>query len=80
MTETIALRQEVHAFIDTLTERSLYALKPLLNVLSDNEPLIIETDLTDEEHELIADTVKEYHEHPENFMSWKDVKRLKGKA
>ncbi|GHU47703.1 hypothetical protein FACS1894200_03510 [Spirochaetia bacterium] len=66
-----AIKQEVHTLIDCLTERNLYALKPLLTALQDNEPLIIETDLTDEEHELIEEGMKE------TFTSWKQVRRVK---
>ncbi|MDR2842407.1 MAG: hypothetical protein LBV52_04325 [Spirochaetaceae bacterium] len=31
--------------------------------------LVIETDLTDDEHEIIADSVRRYHKHPENFVT-----------
>ena len=72
MAENIALRQEIHAVIDTLSERNLHALHPLLTILAE-EPVVIETDLTPEEHALIAEGVKRYHEHPEEFVSLESI-------
>ena len=37
--------------------------------MSNDEPMVIETDLTEEEHALIAEGVKRYYEHPEDFVS-----------
>ncbi|GHU61037.1 hypothetical protein FACS189445_2520 [Spirochaetia bacterium] len=65
MTSTV-LRQELHAAIDTMPDHSLAALKPLFTVLS-FDPIIIESDLTAEEKQIIADGEKEYREHPETF-------------
>jgi len=72
MAGNATLRQEIHAVIDTLSDRNLYALRPLLSVLSD-EPIVIETDLTSDEHALIAEGVKRYHEHPEEFVSLESI-------
>jgi hypothetical protein len=55
-----------------MPERSLYALKPLLSVLS-IEPVIIETDLTAEEKAIIAAGEKEFAEHPETFTRLQDI-------
>jgi hypothetical protein len=69
--QTAVLRSELHSYIDALPKRSLLTLKPLLSVLS--EPLYtIETDLTDEENAIIDAGMKEYREHPENFISLDD--------
>jgi hypothetical protein len=38
-------------------------------MLADDEPLVIETDLTEEEHALIADSVERYHRDPTSFTS-----------
>jgi hypothetical protein len=71
MTDT-ALRQELHAAIDTMPERNLAALKPLFTVLAG--PLYtIETDLTDEEKAMIAAGRKEYAEHPESYVTLESV-------
>ena len=67
MVETVALREEIYRIIDLIPERNLSALRPLLTVLMD-EPIFIETDLTDEEHSLIEDGVKRYRSHPEDFV------------
>jgi len=46
------IRQELHGYIDMLPDLQLEALKPIFTILVD-EPLIIETDLTEEEKEII---------------------------
>ena len=53
------IRAEVQAYIDNLSDRKLAALKPILTLLID-EPLIFETDLTDEEKEIIRQGEAEY--------------------
>jgi hypothetical protein len=60
--------------IDNIPTSKLYALKPLLSELAFDEPLIIENDLTDEEHALIADSVKRYRENPSSFVRLEDIK------
>jgi hypothetical protein len=64
----VAVRQELHSLIDALPERNLYALKPLLSILV-HDRVIIETDLTAEEKEIIAKGREHYREHPEDFVS-----------
>ena len=76
MTEAV-LRKEIHGIIDTIPERSLHALKPLLSVLA-TPAYSIETDLTPEEIAIIDDGIKEFRENPQNFISLKDY--LSGSA
>jgi hypothetical protein len=61
----IAVRKELHTLIDTLPEHKLNALRPLFDVLVEDET-IIETDLTDEELVIIAEGDRKYKEHPED--------------
>ncbi|MDR1317668.1 MAG: hypothetical protein LBK13_12425 [Spirochaetales bacterium] len=68
-----ALRTELKTIIDSIPERNLHMLKPLLSVLS-VEPVIIETSLTTEERKIIAAGEKEYAKHPENFVSFESLK------
>ena len=60
------VRQELHAYLDILPEPKLEALKPLLSLLADE--MIIETDLTDEEREIIAQGMEEYSKDPGSFV------------
>ena len=61
------LRKELQGYIETMPERSLYALKPLLAVLS--EPLYtLETDLTKEEIAMIDEGMAEYRANPASFV------------
>jgi hypothetical protein len=75
-----AVLTEVHSLIDTMSERSLNALRPLLDILVENDS---DGDvLTDEEKKLIADSDRRYREHPEDFVSLDDFKarlRAEGK-
>jgi len=73
MAENAALREEIHTVIDTLSERNLHALRPLLTVLAEKS-VVIESDLTHEEHALIAEGVNRYYEHPEEFVSLESIK------
>ena len=67
------VRKELHTLIDTLPIRKLNALRPLFDVLIDDET-IIETDLTDEELAIIAEGDKHYKEHPEDFIPLENIK------
>ena len=70
-----AVRQELHSLINTMPERKLNALRPLFDVLVENDDtIVIETDLTDEEHALIEEGVKHYYKHPEDFVSLESIK------
>lgn len=51
------LRKEVHEYIDCLSDSELAAIRPILTLLVD-DPLIIETDLTEEERAIIAAGMK----------------------
>jgi hypothetical protein len=68
------IRTEVHALIDALPERALYALRPLLSFLAETGPLIIETDLTDEERAIIAEGDRLFKEHPETFVPLESIR------
>ena len=64
------IRAEVHEYIDNLSDQKLSALKPILSLLMD-EPLVIETDLTDEEKEIIRKGREEYKKG--GYISLKDL-------
>jgi hypothetical protein len=65
------VRQELHTYLDILPEAKLSILKPLLSFLAHDTPdeeMIIETDLTDEEHMIIAQGMEEYAKNPDSFV------------
>jgi hypothetical protein len=70
----VAIRQELHSYIDMLPERNLYALKPILSILAEPSYLL-ETDLTEEEKVIIAEGDREFEEHPENFVTLESISR-----
>jgi len=55
----LEIRAEVHEYIDNLSDEKLAALKPILTLLIDG-PLVYETDLTEEEKEIINRGEEEY--------------------
>jgi hypothetical protein len=73
MTEVL-VRQEIHNLIDNISESKLYALRPILNVLVDEE--YDEDDvLSEEEALLLEECRKDLKEHPERLTSWRKVRR-----
>jgi hypothetical protein len=65
----IAMRQELKTYIDDIPESSLSILEPLLSFFAREKKPLVETDLTAEEQDIIAEGRREYREHPENFVS-----------
>ncbi|GHU27714.1 hypothetical protein FACS1894172_19950 [Spirochaetia bacterium] len=60
---------------DNIPEHKLYALRPLLDVLVDEE----DTDdniLSDEERRLLEKCREDRKEHPEHFTPWRLVRHL----
>ena len=53
------IRKEIQDYIDIIPDSKLAALKPLLTMLAD-ESIVIETDLTDEERNIITKGREEY--------------------
>ena len=66
------LRAEIKEYIDNLSDAKLVALKPLLSVLIE-EPLVVETDLTDEEKEIIRAAREEHKRGEGGHVAPKDL-------
>jgi hypothetical protein len=60
------LREELHAYIDDLPDRSLPVLKPLLSFLVEPEYTI--EPASPEECAIVEERVREYHENPSSFV------------
>lgn len=70
-----AIRDEIQHYIDSLPDKELEALKPILTLLSSNyDEVIIEEDLTAEEKEIIRKAREQYKE--EDYVSLEDAKAL----
>ncbi|MDR1400243.1 MAG: hypothetical protein LBJ41_10005 [Treponema sp.] len=73
-----AIRGELKDYIDAIPDGNLEMVRPILSFLartaSADEPLVIETDLTDEERAVIKEGRRERAEHPENFIPWTEVR------
>ena len=77
-----ALRKEILGYIDAMKDEDLEkVMRPLcLRLLyggkaDTDEPLAIETDLTDEEKGIVAQGRRERAEHPESYISLDDYIR-----
>lgn len=68
----MTLRQEIHAYVDDITEKKLLALKPLLFALAD-ESIVIEKDLTEEEREIINKGMADYEANPNSFVPLAEI-------
>ena len=66
-----AIRKEVLEYIESIPDSRLEALKPILVLLA-NDVIEIETDLTDEEKEIILQGRKEYAKG--GFVSLDDIR------
>jgi len=60
------LRKELHGYIDTMPDRSLAALKPLMSVLA--EPFYTLESASPEEIAMIDEGMAEYRENPSSFV------------
>lgn len=68
MTAQPITRQRLHQYIDAMPDYGLPIVEPILAHFAD-DPLVIETNLTAEEKEDIAEGRKLRREHPEEFIS-----------
>jgi hypothetical protein len=66
------LRKQLHGYIDTMPEKNLSALKPLLSVLA--EPLYTIEPATPEETARVERRVREYHKNPASFVPLNSIK------
>jgi len=68
------LRKELHTIIDTMPERSLSAVKPLLSYIVDDywKPEI--EPASPEEIAMADKRMKDYDKNPESFIPLKDIK------
>jgi hypothetical protein len=73
------LKQRIYSSVDMLSYKKMLLIADLLSMMTTNEePLIIETDLTDEERELIQNDKLEYKNHPENFVNLTEIIAQRG--
>jgi hypothetical protein len=64
-----ALRKKLHGYIDTMPEKNLAAIKPLMSVLA--EPLYVIEPATPEESKRAERRIREYSKDPSSFVPWK---------
>jgi hypothetical protein len=78
-TTVTAIKGELKGYIDAIPDRNLEMVRPILSFLAGNpeadKPLVIETDLTNEEIAMIDEGRRNRKEHPENFTTWAKVRK-----
>ncbi|MDR2734166.1 MAG: hypothetical protein LBC99_05900 [Spirochaetota bacterium] len=73
---TAALRKKLHEYIDSMPERRLAALKPLLSHLADDEePLYTIEQASPEETAKAREIFKEYKKDPDSFVTYVPAKK-----
>jgi len=77
MNGALAIREEIHGLIDVMSERKLYALRPLLDVLTDEQD---DDTLSDEEMASFLEFEKDIRERPQSFVSIAEYKKRRGLA
>ena len=68
---TAVLRKELHGYIDSMPDRRLAALKPLLSVLA--EALYTIEPASPEEIVMIEEGMAEYRRNPSSFIPLEDI-------
>jgi hypothetical protein len=71
---TAVLRKELHTIIDTMPERSLPAVKPLLSYIVDDYWKPVIEPASPEEIAMADKRMKDYEKDPSSFISLKDIK------
>jgi hypothetical protein len=71
---TAVLRKELHTIIDTMPERSLPAVKPLLSYIVDDYWKPVIEPASPEEIAMADKRMKDYEKEPSSFISLKDIK------
>jgi hypothetical protein len=74
---TAQLKQDSHGLAGSTPEKNPMVAKPLLSVRDETE-YAIETDLTEEEHAHIENSVRRYHDDPSSFVFLSEAKRRMG--
>ena len=65
---TTTLRKKLHGYIETMPEKNLVIIKPLLSALS--EPLYTIEPASPEESKKAEKLFKEYEKDPSSFIPW----------
>ena len=68
---TAVLRKELHTMIDTIPDRSLPAVKPLLAYIADDYWKPVTEPASPEEAAMIDKRVREYEKDPSSFVARK---------
>jgi len=68
MTKT-ALRKKLHGYIDTMPEKNLTVITPLLSVLA--EPVYTVEPASPEETKRAEKRIREFHRNPSSFVPYK---------
>ena len=73
-----ATRQRARGYIDSVPESRLPVLISFLEILTNNEePIIeVETDLTDEEIEMLREDRDHRKNHPEDYVSLDEARKI----
>jgi ABC-type Zn uptake system ZnuABC Zn-binding protein ZnuA len=69
------LRKELHTMIDTIPDRSLPAIKPLLTYIADDYWKPVIEPVSPKDIKMINERLKDYEVDPSSFVSFKRRKK-----
>lgn len=75
MNTAAAVRKELKRCIDAIPEKQLEIVRPMLYFLAENQPIVIETDLTAKEKAIVKAGRKQRKTNPETFTSWAEIRK-----
>ncbi|MCL2318521.1 MAG: hypothetical protein FWC45_00420 [Treponema sp.] len=71
---TAILRKEIHSIIDTMPDRSLPALKPLLSFIAEDYWKPVIEPASAKEIKMVDERMKDYEKDPSSFISLEKIK------
>lgn len=68
--KTIALKKELHEYIDTADENLLKAIYEILRAADNSNDI----EISDEHKRILDERIKAYYANPDDVLTWKEVK------
>lgn len=68
--KTIALKKELHEYIDTADENLLKAIYEILRAADNSNDI----EISDEHKRILDERIKAYYANPDDVLTWEEVK------
>jgi len=71
----VVFHREAEKYLDRLPEHFIQAMMPLVTCMAEEYWKPVIEPASPEECAMMEDRLKEYETHPENWVSWEEIKR-----